>query len=373
VAIDGTLERVEAGRYEYGLVMRAGDVGFTAWVLREEAAGVPSISSGSRLRLTGVVSLKAPAGPARGFELLMRTGGDMVILQSPSWWTFPRIAATAVALAGIVAVLLSYVLLLRRQVDRQTAVIRRQLHAETQLTEQYRQAQKMEAIGRLAGGIAHDFNNIMTIVLGYSEVLEQEIHGHADQMAAVHEIKNAAERAATLTRQLLAFGRRQRLESTTVDLNAVVHDMQALFTRVLGGAIDVVAEPADGPVTVITDHAQLEQALLNLAVNARDAMPDGGKLTMSVAHGRNGAGEATGLIRVTDTGSGIPPEAQPHIFDPFYTTKDVGQGSGLGLAMVHGFVEQSGGTVRFETTVGQGTTFELAFPVVARAQKPVAG
>jgi signal transduction histidine kinase len=134
-----------------------------------------------------------------------------------------------------------------------------------------------------------------------------------------------------------------------------------------------VAEPADGPVTVITDHAQLEQALLNLAVNARDAMPDGGKLTMSVAHGRNGAGEATGLIRVTDTGSGIPPEAQPHIFDPFYTTKDVGQGSGLGLAMVHGFVEQSGGTVRFETTVGQGTTFELAFPVVARAQKPVAG
>jgi signal transduction histidine kinase len=369
VSLDGTLERVEAARYEYGLVMRAGGVGFTAWVLREEGARAIMSRPGSRLRLTGAVSLTAPTNGATGFELLMRTGDDIVILDTPSWWTSRRIEASAIVLAGVVALLFSYVVLLRRQVGRQTAVIHERLRAETELKEQYRQAQKMEAVGRLAGGIAHDFNNIMTVVLGYSEMLELELEGNPDQMASIHEIKRAAERAAGLTRQMLAFSRGQKLERSIVDLNLVITEITSMFMRLLGGDIEVVAQPAAGPVTVMTDRAQLEQALLNLAVNARDAMPDGGRLTMTVSRAEDKAGQATGVLKVKDTGTGITTDARPHIFEPFFTTKDVGQGSGLGLSMVYGFVENSGGTIRFDTAPGGGTTFEIAFPLTTQEHR----
>jgi signal transduction histidine kinase len=347
--------------------MSAGDIEFIAWVLRDEASTAGAIPPGRRLRLTGAASLKRPTTGPRAFEVLLRSGRDVVMLDPPSWWTSRRVTTAAVALAGAVALLLSYVLLLRRQVNRQTAVIRERLRAETELKEQYRQAQKMESVGRLAGGIAHDFNNIMTVVLGYSEMLGLELQHNPDQMASIKEIQRAAERAAELTRQLLAFGRRSPLQPAVVDLNVVITEIRAMFTRLLGGDIEVVATPADSPVTVMTDRAQLEQALLNLAVNARDAMPNGGRLTMGVARGQSAAGRPTGLLMVGDTGSGIPEDAQAHVFEPFFTTKDVGQGSGLGLSMVYGFMEQSGGTVRFETVVDHGTTFELAFPLAAPA------
>ena len=365
VSLDGRLDRIETGRYEYGFVMHSGATLFTAWVLREEAPRALTVLPGSRLRLTGAASLTAPAAGARGFEVLMRTGEDIEILEVPSWWTAQRVATMAVALAGAVALLFSYVVLLRRQVQRQTALVQERLRAETELKERYRQAQKMEAVGRLAGGIAHDFNNIMTVVLGYSEILELELEGNREQLASVHEIRKAAERAASLTRQLLAFGRVQKLESSIVDLNVVVTGMREMFTRLLGGGIEVVAQPADAPVTITTDRPQLEQALLNLAVNARDAMPDGGRFTMAVSRREDAAGQATGVLTIGDTGSGIAVEAQPHVFEPFFTTKDVGQGSGLGLSMVYGFVQQSGGTIRFESTVGTGTLFEMAFPLAA--------
>jgi signal transduction histidine kinase len=268
-------------------------------------------------------------------------------------------------LGGAIALLLSYVVLLRRQVERQTAVIREGLQAESALTEQYRQAQKMEAVGRLAGGIAHDFNNIMTVVLGHSEILALELKDHPEMRTSVTEIQNAAERAAALTRQLLAFGRRQTLAASPVDLNDVARDMVSLLARVLGGQIEVSAHTDVGPVTVTTDRAQLEQALLNLAVNARDAMPDGGRLVLTVTRRAAPGAPAFGVLSVADTGTGIPTDVQPHIYDPFFTTKDVGRGSGLGLAMVYGFVQQSGGTIRFDSAVGAGTTFELAFPLAA--------
>jgi signal transduction histidine kinase len=271
-------------------------------------------------------------------------------------------AAFVVSLACAVALLFLYIVLLRRQVDRQTRALRDKLQGEEELREQYRQAQKMEAVGRLAGGIAHDFNNIMTVVLGHSEILALELKDQPELRTSVDEIKHAAERAAALTRQLLAFSRRQRLEPAAVDLNAVACDMVALLGRVLGGQIEVSADTTPEPVTVATDRAQLEQALLNLAVNARDAMPDGGRLTLSVSRGE-ADGAVVGMLRVSDTGSGIPPEARAHIFDPFFTTKDVGSGSGLGLSMVYGFVQQSGGTIRFDTAEGAGTTFDLAFPL----------
>jgi two-component system, cell cycle sensor histidine kinase and response regulator CckA len=187
------------------------------------------------------------------------------------------------------------------------------------------------------------------------------------QMASIHEIKRAAERAAALTRQLLAFGRAQKLERSIVDLNVVITDITTMFTRLLGADIELVAEPAGEPVTIETDRTQLEQAFLNLAVNARDAMPKGGRFTMSVWAGEDAAGTTSAVLKVSDTGTGISSDAQPHIFEPFYTTKDVGQGSGLGLAMVYGFVEQSGGRIRFETSAGRGTAFELTFPLASPA------
>jgi two-component system, cell cycle sensor histidine kinase and response regulator CckA len=230
----------------------------------------------------------------------------------------------------------------------------------------------MEAVGRLAGGIAHDFNNIMTVVLGHTELLALELKGHGEMQTSVAEIQHAAERAASLTRQLLAFSRRQTLEAAPVDLNVVARDMVALLTRVLGDEIQVLAETSPEPVTIATDRPQLEQALLNLAVNARDAMPEGGRLVLSVSP-RDTATGTVGVIQVADTGSGIPLEVRAQIFDPFFTTKEVGRGSGLGLAMVYGFVQQSGGAIRFDTTIGQGTTFELTFPVAATAKPPEGG
>ena len=368
VSVEGVVVRIETGRYEYGLVVQSGDVQFTSWVLRDEAGAVPSLAAGSLVRVTGAASLTTPTGGPQGFELLMRSGADVVIVSPASWWTPRRITSVAIALAGTVALLFSYVVLLRRQVGRQTGVLREQLRAEGELKEQYRQAQKMEAVGRLAGGIAHDFNNIMTVVLGHSEILALELKDHDDMRDSVTEIQHAAERAASLTRQLLAFSRRQTLEPAPVDLNLVARDMVALLARVLGGEIQVLAETQPEPVTVATDRPQLEQALLNLAVNARDAMPEGGRLVLAVSRRDTDHGPV-GVMQVADTGSGIPPEAQAHIFDPFFTTKEVGQGSGLGLAMVYGFVQQSGGTITFDTAIGAGTTFELTFPVAA-ALKP---
>ena len=242
------------------------------------------------------------------------------------------------------------------------------MHKRLLLEEQLRHSQKMEAVGRLAGGIAHDFNNIMTVVLGHSELLALELKDHEDMRSSVNEIQHAAERAASLTRQLLAFSRQQKLDPAPVDLNLVANDMVALLSRVLGGEIEVRAETGAEPVTIATDRAQLEQALLNLAVNARDAMPEGGRLVLTVSRRppADGGGEV-GVMQVADTGSGIPPEVQAHIFDPFFTTKEVGRGSGLGLAMVYGFVQQSGGTIQFDTAIGKGTTFELIFPLVTPA------
>jgi signal transduction histidine kinase len=365
VAVDGTLVRVDLTRFEDGFIIRADGVEFPSWVLADAVGGARAITAGSLVRVTGAAAIKSEGDRPKSFELLMRSGGDVAVLQPASWWTRTRVSTAAVTLGGAVALLLSYVLLLRRQVARQTATIRDTLRAESELKEQYRQAQKMEAVGRLAGGIAHDFNNIMTVVLGHSEILALELKDHPEMRTSVTEIQHAAERAAALTRQLLAFGRRQKLDPAPADLNAVARDMVSLLGRVLGGDIEVRAETAVDPVMVATDRVQLEQALLNLAVNARDAMPDGGRLLLSVAQRQGHDGQVVGVMTVTDTGTGIAPEARPHIFDPFFTTKEVGRGSGLGLAMVYGFVQQSGGAIEFESTVGVGTTFELTFPLAA--------
>jgi signal transduction histidine kinase/ActR/RegA family two-component response regulator len=225
---------------------------------------------------------------------------------------------------------------------------------------QLRQAQKMEAVGRLAGGIAHDFNNLLTAISGYSEFL---IEGQTDPRLRRYseEIKRAATRAAALTGQLLAFSRRQVLQPRVLDLNAVVGDMDMMLRRLIGEDVELVCvlDPALAPV--LADPTQVEQVIVNLAVNARDAMPHGGSVTIETANAETGEGRFVEL-RLTDTGVGMAEEERRQLFDPFFTTKE--GGTGLGLATVYGIVEQSGGTIDVESAPGLGSSFRILFPAV---------
>jgi PAS domain S-box-containing protein len=244
-----------------------------------------------------------------------------------------------------------------------------------QLEDQLRQAQKMEAIGRLAGGIAHDLNNALTAIAGYAELSLGELAaGHAAR-SDVEEIRRAAERAGSVTRQLLAFSRKQLLEPRVFDLNETVTAIARLLSRLLGPDIRVETRLADAALPVLGDTGQMEQALINLAVNARDAMPSGGQLILSTAReavDEDGArtyapmppGEYV-VLRVSDTGHGMSRDTKARIFEPFFTTKEVGKGTGLGLSMVYGTLKQSGGFIFVDSEVDRGTTFQLYFPPVA--------
>ena len=242
------------------------------------------------------------------------------------------------------------------------------------MAAQLRQAQKMDAVGRLAGGIAHDFNNILTAILSYADLVLGEVPEGGGVHADVLEIRTAAERAAALTRQLLAFSRQQSLETRVVDVNEVVTGMARMLQRLIDERIVLTIQTAPETPRVMADRGQLEQVLLNLAVNARDAMPATGRLTVSTgasSYDATTAGEHPGLrpgvyshIRVTDTGPGIPDDVLPRIFEPFFTTKPSGQGTGLGLSVVYGIVKQSGGYVMVDSTVGEGTTFTILLPAL---------
>ncbi len=238
------------------------------------------------------------------------------------------------------------------------------------LKEQLLQSQKMEAIGRLAGGIAHDFNNLLAIISGYAESLTRRLGDDHLMRAHASEIQNAAERGESLTRQLLAFGRRQVLKPQRINLNRIITGMGEMLQRVLSGKTKMVINSAADLADVEADAGQMEQVILNLALNARDAMSDGGTLTIGTAGRYLDANEGSifGLregdyvvLSVADTGRGIDPEVRPHIFEPFFTTKD-GKGTGLGLSIVYGIVQQAGGNVLVESEVGRGAKFEVYLP-----------
>jgi two-component system cell cycle sensor histidine kinase/response regulator CckA len=245
---------------------------------------------------------------------------------------------------------------------------RRQAEEERRrLEEQLRQSQKMEAVGRLAGGIAHDFNNLLMVIMGHGELLRRSLDANDPRLRKVQHVMGASERAARLVRQLLAFSRKQVLEPQVVDLNALVSDTARMLRPILGEDVLVVTEldPALGRVRV--DPAQIEQVLMNLAVNARDAMPSGGTITLETAEVSLPASGETPPVRhvaltVRDTGQGMDDKTRAQAFEPFFTTKSGSGGTGLGLSTVYGIVQQSGGHIAVESAPGKGSCFRILLP-----------
>jgi signal transduction histidine kinase/ActR/RegA family two-component response regulator len=270
---------------------------------------------------------------------------------------------------------------LESEVQRRTAELSQ---ANRELTEQIRQreqletqllhGQKMEAIGRLAGGVAHDFNNLLTAIIGYSQLALSRLAATDPSRQAVEEIEKAGQRAASLTSQLLAFSRKQMLQPVVLDMNELVGNMQSMLQRLIGEDIRLVTILKPGLWQVRADPGQVEQVIMNLAVNARDAMPHGGTLTIEMANVELGQDQVRGhmdinlgpyvMLVVSDTGCGMDPETMAHIFEPFFTTKERGKGTGLGLSMVYGIVKQSNGDIWVNSEPGRSTTFKVYLPRV---------
>ncbi|HLK63981.1 MAG TPA: response regulator [Bryobacteraceae bacterium] len=261
--------------------------------------------------------------------------------------------------------------------------LQREMKRRQDVEGQLLQAQKMEAIGRLAGGIAHDFNNLLTVILGYNEMLREHVREDAVAFDYTLEVLQAGERASALTNQLLAFSRRQVSIPRVIDLNDLVQNIDKMLRRIIGEDIDLHLKLADGLSSVTVDPSHIDQVIMNLAVNSRDAMPDGGALTIETAnvemteeYAGSHLGIAPGpyvMLAVSDTGTGMDEATKSRIFEPFFTTKEKGKGTGLGLSIVYGIVKQSGGEVMVYSEPGHGTAFKIYFPVVAEAAGEITG
>jgi signal transduction histidine kinase len=271
---------------------------------------------------------------------------------------------------------------LNRRVDERTGELQRANDQQKQLQRQFQQVQKMEAIGRLAGGVAHDFNNLLTVINGCSTILLEQARSDDPMRVLIDEILKAGERAATLTRQLLAFSRQQVLKPERVDLSESLKTIASMLKRLMGEDIELVVECAPHLWPIHVDRGQIDQVVMNLAVNARDAMPDGGTLTIvtsnfilrpgtPVPHPVFVPGEYVHLS-IRDTGHGMDEKIRAHVFEPFFTTKEEGKGTGLGLATVYGIIKQSRGFIFVESETGKGTTFDVYFPRFVGQEAPLA-
>ncbi|MCW5734895.1 MAG: response regulator [Enhydrobacter sp.] len=251
---------------------------------------------------------------------------------------------------------------LQQKVDEATAELRQQMANRARMEDALRQAQKMEAIGQLTGGVAHDFNNLLMVITAGLEMIERD-PGSSRVPAFIEGMRNAAQRGAALTRQLLGFARRQPLKPQPIDLESHVGGMRELLDRSLGGTIDLRADFAPDLWPVAVDPSEFELVVLNLAFNARDAMPGGGTITLLGRNLPGAAGKGDFVqLTVADTGTGMPPDVAARAFEPFFTTKEIGKGSGLGLAQAYGFARESGGTVHIDSEVGRGTRIVLTLP-----------
>jgi signal transduction histidine kinase len=263
-----------------------------------------------------------------------------------------------------------------RDERRMLHVVWREIGERKKLEAKLRQTQRLESVGRLAGGIAHDFNNLLLVIQSHAELLQEELEtaNASDQAQHAAEIRAAADRAASLTHQLLTFSRGQPVQPKPVDLVALLNNLGGLLGRLIGEDIDFLLNLCDAPITVEADPSQIEQVVVNLAANARDAMPDGGRLEVALEHTHLGANAVPRLaegdyavIRVSDTGEGMTDDQIEHAFDPFFTTKPPGAGSGLGLATVHAVADQCGGRALIESTLGAGTIMRVYLPLTADA------
>jgi signal transduction histidine kinase/ActR/RegA family two-component response regulator len=385
-SLDSRLVRLDAhlldSRISFGdrlLLLQSGNSIFRAYLEEPQpSAFLNELRLGSMVRLTGICAVQwdwqQSPPESRSFRLLLRTPDDVEVIQLASWWTLRHtLIILGLSFAGAL-LFFAWGVSLRRRVRTQTAVIRAKLEREAHLESQLAQAQKMESIGRLAGGVAHDFNNLLTVINGYSALILQGLRQDDDRRGPVAAILHAGERAADLTQQLLAFGRKQVRQPRPVNLNSLISENELLLGRLLGEDVRVTTrlDPALGLVTA--DPGQLHQVLLNLAANARDAMPGGGALdlvTRSVdidaAYALDRAEVTPGayvMLAAADTGAGMDAETREHIFEPFFTTKGRATGTGLGLSTVYGIVRQNGGFIEVESNPGNGSTFRIYLPSI---------
>ncbi len=296
----------------------------------------------------------------KALVLLAEEAPDMTIIESVRTFSVP-----------LIELLMAYGLAFRERIEAHKQAKKEKTNLEAQL----RQAQKMEAIGVLAGGVAHDFNNILTTIIGNASLALMEVGKHGPLREEIEEIKAAGERAAALTRQLLAFSRKQIIQPKVLDLNELLAGIEKMLGRLIGEDVEILIIPESALWKVEIDPAQMEQIIINLAINARDAMPRGGKLTIGTAnmdldenyfrgHGFSETPGSYVMLAVSDTGTGMDKETQEHIFEPFFTTKGVGKGTGLGLSMVYGIAKQNNGFIWVYSEPGQGTTIKIYLPKV---------
>ena len=346
----------------------------------ERRAG--SLPRQARTAATGTDIIQALVPAARGGERIgsvyLRAMREPVSRRLTRYALIGLLVAMAVLVVLILGISQSALRRAKREIEQRAqalsdayAELQVQVEERALAEEQLRQAQKMQALGQLTGGIAHDFNNLLTVIQGSADILRRPGIAEEKRIRFADAIVQTAGRAAALTGQLLAFARRQPLQPEVIDLNAKIRGMTDLLDRTLGERIEVRTELVDGLCAIEADPAQLEAAILNIAVNARDAMPDGGVLTLRtgmappLAEGRSAL-----RLCVADTGTGIDEEVLGRVFEPFFTTKSVGKGTGLGLSQVYGFAAQSGGEVQVESKVGEGTTVIMILPCSEHGEAP---
>ena len=356
-------------------------------VIVADNTGAVTLMNGVAERLTGWTMGEALGQPAATICRLMRDAQEAppdanpftVVLEKGAPVTLPE-PATLVSRDGSVRNIAASSAPIRDQAGRALGVVTvmRDVSERVRLEEQLRQSQKMEAVGQLAGGIAHDFNNILTAIMGYANLLQLEMAPDDELLSSVDQILTAAERAANLTKGLLTFSRKQVVNLRPVDLNDIVLGMVNILRRLICEDIELTVRVAPQRLSVIADQGQIEQVLMNLVMNSRDAMPHGGTLTISTGE-RAGEGDVRwAVVTVADTGVGMNRTDRDKIFTPFFTTKEVGKGTGLGLAIVYGIVTQHQGRIEIESEPGAGATFRVLLPRVqtpggsAPAEKPPA-